>query len=211
MPIRFGTFHLLGVAPLLLIAAITCAAQKSESTEKLLPNFHQVNERLYRGGQPLPGGIKRLTALGIRTIINLRGEDENSRAEEEEARLAGLRYVSVPMSGIKRPSDERVEEVLAIINQPENWPVFVHCKHGEDRTGTIIAVYRISRDGWTYKQAKEEARSYGLSRMQFLMKAYIKDYERKHQRRAQHLLPKAISSLPPLRLSPQAQKLAYDF
>jgi protein tyrosine/serine phosphatase len=194
-----------------MLVATTGAAAQSESREELLPNFHQVNEHLYRGGQPLPGGIKRLSALGIKTIINLRGLNEKSRAEEEEARLAGLRYIRVPMSGMKRPSDERVEEVLAIINQPENWPIFVHCKHGEDRTGTIIAVYRISHDNWTYERAKEEARNHGFSRMQFLMKDYIKDYERKHQRRAQHVSPKAISSLLPVRLSPQAQKLAYDF
>lgn len=210
MPVRFGKFNPPGVALALLVIVATGAAQQ-ESQEKLLPNFHQVNENLYRGAQPLAGGIKRLAALGIKTIVNLRGADEQTRAGEEEARAAGLRFVSVPMSGLKRPTDKQVEEVLAVINQPENWPVFVHCKHGEDRTGTIIAVYRISIDNWTYEQAKDEARSYGFSRMQFLMKGYIKDYGRKHRRRVESVSPKTISSLAPVPLSPQTQELAYDF
>ena len=200
MSTRFCKFNLLGFT--LILSVVVAGAAQREFEEKLLPNFHQVNEHLYRGAQPLPGGIKRLAALGIRTIVNLRGTDEKSRAGEEEARDAGLRYIHVPMSGLKRPTDEQVEEVLAVINRPENWPVFVHCNHGADRTGTIIAVYRISRDNWTYKQAKEEARSYGFSRLQFLMKDYIKDYERKHQRRAQTVSPKTTSSLSPVPLSP---------
>lgn len=209
MSIRLSKFNLLGVM-LVLLAVVTGAAQH-ESQEKLLPNFHQVNENLYRGAQPLPGGIKRLAALGIRTIVNLRGEDEKMRAEGEEARAAGLRYVSVPMSGLKRPTDEQVEEVLAVINQPENWPVFVHCHHGADRTGTIIAVYRISHDGWSAKEAKKEAKRYGFSWIQFRMKDYIEDYERKYKLDSQGKSAKVTSSLAPVLSTPQTQKLAYHF
>jgi len=211
VPIRFGKFNLLGCTLALLVAVLTSAAQSGEAQEKLLPNFHQVNEHLYRGAQPLPGGIKRLAALGIKTIVNLRGEDEKMRAEEEEARAAGLQYVSVPMSGLKRPTDEQDEEVLAIINKSENWPVFVHCQHGADRTGTIIAVYRISHDGWSAKEAKKEAKQYGLSWMQLRMKNYIEDYARKYNLDSQRTSLKPISSLLQTLSSPQTQKLAYNF
>jgi protein tyrosine/serine phosphatase len=125
--------------------------------------------------------MKELAALQIKTVINLRGEDEDTLEEEMEARAAGLRYFSVPLPGFSRPRDEQVERVLALINDPQNWPVFVHCRHGEDRTGTIIAIYRITRDGWTYEQAKREAKRYGLSRFQFKMKDYIKDYARDYK------------------------------
>lgn len=209
MSIRFSKFNFLGVA-LVLLVVVTGAAQR-ESQEKLLPNFHQVNEHLYRGAQPLPGGIKRLAALGIKTIVNLRGEDEKTRYEGEEARAAGLRYLSVPMSGLKRPTDEQVEEVLAIINQPENWPVFVHCNHGADRTGTIIAVYRISQDGWSAREAKKEAKRYGFSWIQFRMKDYIEDYERKYKLNSQGKSAKVASSLARVLSTPQTQKLTYDF
>jgi tyrosine-protein phosphatase SIW14 len=167
-------------ASFMLLAVVAAGAGSQESQEKVLPNFHKVNEHLYRGAQPLSGGMRLLAAQGIRTIVNLRGEDEGTRAEEQDARAAGLRYFNVPMQGLSRPKDEQVERVLSIINDSHNWPVFVHCNHGKDRTGTIIACYRISHDGWTSEKAKQEAKHYGMSWVQFGMKDYIKDYFDKH-------------------------------
>jgi protein tyrosine/serine phosphatase len=164
-----------------LLAVVAAGAGSQESQEKVLPNFHQVNEHLYRGAQPLSGGMRLLATKGIKTIVNLRGEDEGTRVESTDAREAGLRYFNVPMKGLSRPTDEQVEKVLAIINDSQNWPVFVHCNHGKDRTGTIIACYRISHDGWTSEKAKAEAKHYGMSWVQFGMKDYIKDYYDKHR------------------------------
>lgn len=141
-----------------------------------LPNFHRVNERLYRGGQPRAGGIQRLAALGINTIINLRANDERSRREEREARAAGLHYFNVPFRRLGRPSDGQLNQALSIINAPENGRVFVHCQRGADRTGTVIAVYRIAHDGWTSEEAKREANRYGMRFWQRGMKDYISDY-----------------------------------
>ncbi|HEX8846443.1 MAG TPA: dual specificity protein phosphatase family protein [Pyrinomonadaceae bacterium] len=174
---RFSKLSL-PVAALLL--SVTVAATQSASQERLLPRFHQVNEHLYRGAQPRVGGIRRLAELKIKTIINLRNGTEDAGAEAEEARRAHINYFNVPLPGFGRPGDEQVEKVLAIINDSRNWPVFVHCNHGQDRTGLIIAVYRISHDGWTLEQAMKEAKHYGLSRFQFRMKDYIKDYARDH-------------------------------
>lgn len=180
MTARVGRLRIIPVAVLLLMAAASGVPSR-EAKGELLPNFHQVNERLYRGAQPLSGAMKELAARGIKTVINLRGADEGTRAEETEAKAAGLRYFSVPLPGLGRPSDEQVEKALALINDAENSPVFVHCHHGEDRTGTIIAVYRISHDGWTAAEAKKEAKRYGMSRFQFAMKDYIEDYARDHK------------------------------
>jgi len=192
----------ISVAVILLVA--TLGASSSEPKKEAdLPNFHQVNEQLYRGAQPLKGGIERLLALKIKTVINLRGEDEQASAEEVEARAAGLNYSSVPLSGLKRPNDEQVEKILAIINDSQNWPVFVHCHHGEDRTGTIIAVYRITHDGWTSEQAKKEAKKYGMSRFQFGMKDYIGDYYKRWMQRQGQQPAKAVSFLITNRLAPQ--------
>jgi protein tyrosine/serine phosphatase len=173
----------ISVAVILLVAV---GASSRETKKEVLPNFHQVNEQLYRGAQPLHGGMDDLAALHIKTVINLRGEDESTLEEKTEAAAAGLRYFSVPLPGFGRPSDEQVEKVLALINDAQNWPVFVHCHHGEDRTGTIIAVYRITHDGWTAEQAKKEAKKYGMSRFQFGMKDYIGDYARDHKPALQH-------------------------
>jgi tyrosine-protein phosphatase SIW14 len=161
---------------LTLLITVTVAGAQDEAKYKELPNYHQVNATLFRGGQPGEGGFQRLASLGIKTVINLRDDDERERAEEAEVRAAGLRYFNISLDGLGRPSDEKIERVLAIINAPENQPVFVHCKRGSDRTGTVIAVYRISHDGWTSEQAKDEAKRYGLGFWEVGMKDYIRDY-----------------------------------
>ena len=141
-----------------------------------LPNFHRVNQQLYRGGQPKDSGLRKLKDLGVKTIVNLRGEDAHTRAESEEARSLGLRYYSIALPEFSRPKDEEVAQVLGIINDPENQPVFIHCHHGKDRTGTIVACYRISHDGWTAQDAKDEAQHYGLGRVEVGMRRYIDKY-----------------------------------
>ena len=162
----------------ILLAAAALA--QSESRYKELPNFHQVNQGLYRGAQPREGGIQKLAALGIKTILNLRAADERSRAAEKEASAIGLSFFNIPMEGLDRPRDEQVERALAIINDAANQPVFVHCKHGADRTGVIIAIYRMTHDGWSCEDSLREAKRYGLSMFQFGMKDYIRDYGRDH-------------------------------
>ena len=166
------------VAVFVLTLLAGAAQAQDEQRYAELPNFHQVNQQLYRGAQPRAGGIRKLAGLGIKTIINLRGEDENSHAEQKEAEALGLRYFNVPLPGLGRPSNEQVERALQLINATENQPVFVHCHHGEDRTGTIVAIYRITHDGWTAEQAKTEAKHYGMSWAQVGMKDYISDYYR---------------------------------
>lgn len=167
--------------------AIASSAQrtgKDVARHRELPNFHQVSVRLYRGGQPRKSGIQKLASLGVNTIINLRDNDENERAEALEAQAAGLRYFNVPFGRLERPNDEQVERVLSLIAAPENGVVFVHCAHGADRTGTVVAVYRISHDGWTGEQAKQEASRYGMKFWQRGMKDFIHDYYRDRATRA---------------------------
>ena len=147
-----------------------------DSKYKDLPNFHQVNPNLYRGGQPGKGGLQQLRQLGVKAIINLRDDDERARAEAAEAQALGLRYFNIPFASFDRPGDKDVDAVLKLIDSLDNQPVFVHCKRGSDRTGTIIAIYRIEHDGWNSEKAKEEANRYGLGFWEVKMKDYIHDY-----------------------------------
>ncbi|HSB29124.1 MAG TPA: dual specificity protein phosphatase family protein [Pyrinomonadaceae bacterium] len=147
-----------------------------------LPNLHQVNLNLYRGGQPASKGLQRLKQLGIKTVINLRDDDDRARQEESAAKAAGLTYFNIPLSTFGRPTDATVDRILALINTPENQPVFVHCHRGADRTGTVIAIYRIEHDGWSSEKAKAEAKQFGLGFWQVSMKDYIHDrYLKKSQ------------------------------
>ena len=163
------------------MAALTLVISAQENkTNENLPNFHQVSENLYRGAQPHRGGLKKLSELGIKTIINLRGASEETRNEQVEAEASGMRYFNIPMSGLGRPSDDQVERALSIIDARENWPVFVHCQRGADRTGVVIAVYRMMREQWTEQQAIDEAKRFGLATIQFRKKGYISDYHKRH-------------------------------
>jgi protein tyrosine/serine phosphatase len=101
----------------------------------------------------------------------------------------------VPFKRLGRPTDEQVDRVRALVNAPENQPVFVHCQYGADRTGTIIALYRIEHDGWTIDQATAEARRYGMKWWQRGMKDYISNYYRRRSANKDRIsrLPKCLS------------------
>lgn len=165
------------LALIALLALSVAAVQAQEATNhKSLPNFHQVNDKLYRGAQPKTSGYQELANLGIKTVVNLRGKGEGVLKEEEEGRNKGLRYFNIPFARVGRPRDADVEQVLAIINTAEYQPVFVHCQQGADRTGTVIALYRITHDGWTSEKAKAEAKRYGMHPWEVAMKNYIRDF-----------------------------------
>ena len=168
------------LAALLALLTVSAGANEIEPRYRELPNFHRVNARLYRGAQPEEGGIRRLKELGVETIINLRKADSLSAREREEAVAAGMKYYNIPLPSRSRPHDADVEEVLRLIDDPGNGVVFVHCRHGKDRTGTVIACHRIMQDHWTSAQAKKEARHYGMSPFQIGMKHYIRSFYEQH-------------------------------
>lgn len=162
-----------------IVAMLTMLAApgltQDDTRYKELPNFHKVSDLVFRGAQPKSGGLELLKRLGIKTVVNLRDDDERAKQEEADVKMAGLQYFNFPFARWGRPQDKEMEQVLSIVNNPANQPVFVHCKHGADRTGVVIAVYRITHDGWTSEQAKAEAKRYGLKPWQLGMKDYIRD------------------------------------
>lgn len=158
----------------LIVFCATISAQQTDYAE--LPRFQQVSERLYRGAQPRDGGIPKLRELGINTIINLRGASDRTRAQEAQARAAGLNYYNIALPNWGRPPYTRVVRILEIIAAPESGRVFIHCKDGVDRTGTITALHRITHEGWKTSDALAEAERNGMRRIQFWMRDYAEDY-----------------------------------
>jgi len=169
---------------LLLIFAFANAAHAQKAFEsKDLPNFAEVNAKLFRGGQPTENGVKELARRGVKTIIDLRGEDENAKKEELWARNAGIKFVAVNLSNWFKPETADIENVIKQIDAADNQSVFLHCKRGADRTGTVVAVYRISHDNYTAKQAISEAKKFDFGWWQFWMKDYINDYYKENVKR----------------------------
>jgi tyrosine-protein phosphatase SIW14 len=169
--------HFRRVAALSFVAALTVASAWADSENNNLPNFHKVDDQVYRGGQPTSEGFKSLADLGIKTVIDLRLIGEHSQADEQKIVTGlGMRYVSIPMHGMETPKDNQVAAVQALFNDTSSGPVFVHCKRGADRTGAVVAVYRISHDRWDNQRALSEAKSNGMSFFERAIQHYIKDY-----------------------------------
>jgi len=142
-----------------------------------VPNFQKVNDSVYRGAQPTSEGFKNLAEVGVKTVIDLRLVGEHSQADEKKwVESRGMRYISVPLHGMSAPTEADVVKILGIMNDPSAGPVFVHCRRGADRTGTIIACYRISHDRWQNDKALSEAREYGMSMWERAMMHYVKHY-----------------------------------
>jgi protein tyrosine/serine phosphatase len=118
---------------------------------KIVPNFHQVSERLFRGAQPPAQGFRELQRRGIKTVINLR----ESHTDDDEIGGLPLKAVHIPVSTWDL-GDAQVVAFLRAATKSENQPVFVHCRHGSDRTGTMCAIYRIVVQGWNREEAIRE-------------------------------------------------------
>jgi tyrosine-protein phosphatase SIW14 len=86
---------------------------------------------------------------------------------------AGMRYVNIPLKGMAAPSAQDVAKILGHFADTKSGPVFVHCRRGADRTGTVIACYRISHDHWDNKKALAEARQNGMSWIERAMQHYV--------------------------------------
>jgi protein tyrosine phosphatase (PTP) superfamily phosphohydrolase (DUF442 family) len=122
-----------------------------------LPNFARISDALYRGAQPTAEGMRELEKLGVKTVVNLR----SFHSDRDELRGTGLRYAHIECKAW-HPEEEDVVRFLAILRDPANQPVFVHCQHGADRTGMMVASYRVVEQGWTTEQATEELPRFGF-------------------------------------------------
>jgi tyrosine-protein phosphatase SIW14 len=126
-----------------------------------IKNFGRVNENFYRGAQPDPEGFAELKQLGVKTVIDLR--EERKRQAPEWVRAAGMEYVNIPLRAGRPATEAETEQFLRLVNDPANWPVYVHCKGGRHRTGALTAVYRITHDGWTADLAFKEMLDYDFN------------------------------------------------
>jgi tyrosine-protein phosphatase SIW14 len=125
-----------------------------------VPNAGQVTPTLFRGAQPTPEGFHSLALRGTEIVVDLRDEG-NRQAEKESVTQNGMKYIGIPWS-CQAPSDSVTAQFLQAIRENTDKKIFVHCQHGIDRTGLMIAAYRMADQGWTPEQARHEMEAYGF-------------------------------------------------
>jgi protein-tyrosine phosphatase len=171
-----------------------------------IENFGVVDGRIFRGAQPEEDDYRKLAALGVTTIVDLRGDAEDyARVEAERA---GLEYVNIKLKSTGRPNDAAVRTFLDTLDRTfargADSKAYVHCAGGRHRTGSMIGVYRLVRNGWTADRAYAEMKAYDYYKGLFLFvghKNYVFDYYKRMQRNP--------SSVPAAYAAPSPQSVVH--
>ncbi len=165
---------------LLLAGGLPFAAMAAGTQVAGVGNFEKLNDHVYRGAQPTDEGFRNLAKLGIKTVIDLQPYgDARSLGEEKSVKTAGMQYINVGMKGMETLPEDGVAKVLALLEDTTTGPIFVHCHRGADRTGGVIACYRIEHDHWANDKALAEARSMGMSWYQTAIQHSVLRYQPK--------------------------------
>lgn len=118
--------------------------------EVSVDNFHKVDEGLYRSGQPTKSDFKELEKFGITSVLNLR----NHHSDNDEAKGTKIKLYRIKMNAGSLTEEDLLVAIKVIKNR--QGPLLVHCWHGSDRTGAVIAMYRILYQNWTKEKAIDE-------------------------------------------------------
>jgi tyrosine-protein phosphatase SIW14 len=139
-------------------------AKKIDSTS--LSNFYKIDSLVFRSKQPDHNGMLQAQSMGIKTVLNLR----HIRNDRWKARNTLLKLNHLAINSWKISYSELVIATAFLVKSKN--PVLVHCWHGSDRTGCIIACYRMVKQGWSKQQAIDEMLNggYGFHQKRF---AYI--------------------------------------
>jgi protein tyrosine phosphatase (PTP) superfamily phosphohydrolase (DUF442 family) len=147
-------------------------------------NFAKVSPILWRGAQPTAEGFRALEAAGIRTVVNLRHDHDDLPL------LAGtrLKYLWVPA----RTWDPELTDIvlfLKVMADTANWPVYVHCAQGRDRTGYAVGSYRIVVQGWPADDAIEEMKNFKWNRVWFRNPGFLRKLDQADIHRRVEMAP----------------------
>lgn len=129
-------------------------------------NFKKVSDSLYRGSLPSASDLKVIKSYGVKTVLdfNRKSHPEEKKACEE----LGLEYIHLPWTAywfnyIRVGYYRKIaEKFIEIVGDKKKHPIFVHCYHGRDRTGMLVAIYRIVYEGWRIHDALEEMKEFNF-------------------------------------------------
>ena len=135
-----------------------------------IKNFHNVDETLMRGAKPTYEQLKELKSNGVKTIVSfctnynpVTQKTGDIPVEAEWAKKLGMNFYWIPFKSTENPSDRDVEAFFSIMDNARNngEKVFIHCRHGADRTGLFSSLYRIKYQNAELSQVIRELMAYG--------------------------------------------------
>ena len=110
-------------------------------------------------------------------MVDLRGNRGPVTRERARVEALGMRFVDIPVGGWSAPSNAQVAEFLKLFRDDPNQKIFVHCYYGADRSGVMVATYRIAEQNWTADQAVAEMYSFGFHYHWYpAMKTYVRKF-----------------------------------
>ena len=145
-----------------------------------VPNLGEVSSTLYRGAQPTQQGFQKLAEMGISIVVDLR--ERGREVERQQVTKLGMRFVAIPWNCF-HPEDTDMARFLRLLRDNRGKKVFVHCQTGDDRTGMMIATYRMAEEGWTAEEAMKEMEAYGFTSSHHLICPGLSSYEARFPRR----------------------------
>lgn len=153
------------------------SAQQPRYSERVynlpgLSNVGRVSPHIYRGALPGKAGYATLKQLGIKTVVDMR----TTGSEKQEVENAGMDSISIPIEMSRNGLQAKVEHVLAVMADPARQPVYIHCRHGQDRTGIVVAAYRMKHQGWSLADAETEMQAFGFNDVWINFKKFIRQY-----------------------------------
>jgi protein tyrosine/serine phosphatase len=175
---------------LIMYLVIGCESQKEEVNTYIPPktsvsdkqfNFHIVDNDIWRSAQPSVESIAVMKMHGLKTIINLRGSEENHLWESRICDSLGIQYFHVPMDGREVPDTAYLNNILRIIESKQNQPIMYHCLGGKDRTGIVTAIYRLKNSDVSFEEVHKEMLMYGYNEGEFPQLAeFVKNYRKRY-------------------------------
>lgn len=123
----------------------------------MFQNFHWISPEMARANQPSPEHIERYAAMGIKTIINLRGVNDSGQyhLEREACLKHGIALVDFPVRSRDVPTVDQIFRAKEIVETIE-YPALMHCKSGADRAGLMAVLYKHFRLGEPIAEALEQ-------------------------------------------------------
>ena len=127
------------------------------------PNVTTFDNKVYFAGQPTEEALKRFAELGVKTVINLRGESEMASVgfdEKDAVEASGMTYIHVPM-GRGIPAETELKRIMDALDTNADAPVLLHCA-SSNRVGTIWSVYTGLRAKLSTDDALSEGQAAGM-------------------------------------------------